>query len=404
VAPGAQESGLAWAQSGTGSISGRVFHDIDGDAIYDDGEPGVRRARVQLTLATILVAEDESDPHGLYSISGVAPGDYTLSTELDEQIGGCWDTLIGTFDPLAVSGCVHAHDIPWQATLPESLPVVLTAGASIQVDFGGVPADLMHLVGRAIRRAQYARQGDAVEAFANGALCGATIMQPNPDFAGALVFDLTVYGNDSVPGCAGAGDSVEFRVAGVWAEQTLAWSSYQQDPVRLRLLGLAATAPSAWYWFQGAETANVTAGAIVQASIGGAVCGSAVISVIPLTRPPGIAGFSQLVVPPDGELAGCGRPGAEVGFAVAGIRTANVVAWSPGLQRIDLTLPAPTGVPPSLTPGPTPGSLPGTGGSRGWTTGYTLIAVALVILGSSAVISVPVMAGAVSPHYEKEDR
>jgi len=392
-APGGQEFGPAWAQGGTGSISGRVFHDIDGDGNDDNGEPGVRRARVQLTQGGSLVAEDESDRQGQYSISGVAPGDYTLATELDEGIRACWDVLIGTFDPLAFSGCTRVYGIPWQPTLPESVPLSFTAGEAVQVDFGGAPTDLIHLVGRAIKGGEYARQGDSVEAFVNGTACGATTIGPNADFAGALAFELIVFGDEAVSGCAAPGDVVEFRVAGVTAQQTLVWMSYQQDPGRLKLLGLAATGEAAWYWFQGAETANLTGGASVQASIGGIACGAAIISVIPLVRPPGIAGFTRLVVPPNGDLTGCGRPGSEVEFAVGGIRSANVVAWAPGLHRIELTLPTPTAtLSPAATPQATPEGLPDAGGSQGGNPRYTPIILAVVVLVSVAMTSLLVMA------------
>ncbi|WP_172802261.1 SdrD B-like domain-containing protein [Agrococcus jejuensis] len=62
-----------------GSIGDRVWRDLDGDGIQDDGEPGVDGATVTLLdAAGDVVATTVTAGGGLYAFTGLAMGDYTV--------------------------------------------------------------------------------------------------------------------------------------------------------------------------------------------------------------------------------------------------------------------------------------------------------------------------------------
>ena len=63
----------------TGAVSGVVFNDLNNDGTQDNGEGGLQNWVVQLYNGSTLVAtSNPTDSNGNYSISGVAPGTYTL--------------------------------------------------------------------------------------------------------------------------------------------------------------------------------------------------------------------------------------------------------------------------------------------------------------------------------------
>ena len=63
----------------TGTVSGTVFNDLNDDGVQDNGEGGLQNWVVQLYNGSTLVAtSNPTDSNGNYSISGVAPGTYTL--------------------------------------------------------------------------------------------------------------------------------------------------------------------------------------------------------------------------------------------------------------------------------------------------------------------------------------
>ena len=63
----------------TGAVSGVVYNDLNDDGVQDNGEGGLQNWVVQLYNGSTLVATSSpTDSNGNYSISGVAPGTYTL--------------------------------------------------------------------------------------------------------------------------------------------------------------------------------------------------------------------------------------------------------------------------------------------------------------------------------------
>lgn len=68
----------AAAQDGTGAITGKVWFDRNNDKTQNAGEPGRANAAVELHRDGKLVDTYRADAAGAYSITGLAPGDYTV--------------------------------------------------------------------------------------------------------------------------------------------------------------------------------------------------------------------------------------------------------------------------------------------------------------------------------------
>ncbi len=67
------------ATPSTGTVSGKAYHDIDGDEILDPGEPGLAGAQLVLKQGALEKYSVFSGPTGDYSFSAVTPGQYALS-------------------------------------------------------------------------------------------------------------------------------------------------------------------------------------------------------------------------------------------------------------------------------------------------------------------------------------
>ncbi len=71
-----------------GRIGGKVFHDGNGDLVYQSSEIGIEGAGVRLRSGTCsdpggTIAETETNSSGNYSFSGLAPGDYCVDVPDD---------------------------------------------------------------------------------------------------------------------------------------------------------------------------------------------------------------------------------------------------------------------------------------------------------------------------------
>jgi len=78
------------AARSSGSISGRVINDIDGDGDTSDAEPGLAGWRVKLEMDTEggqspIVRETRTDRDGHYSLRRLPPGNYSISIPCDGQ-------------------------------------------------------------------------------------------------------------------------------------------------------------------------------------------------------------------------------------------------------------------------------------------------------------------------------
>jgi protocatechuate 3,4-dioxygenase beta subunit len=94
-------SGLDFGNYQYGSISGIVFHDNNGDGIRDAGENGLTNWNVKLSGASndsMLTTEEG------FSFTNLAPGNYTLSEELQTTWGMSLPTSPGTYSITLTSG------------------------------------------------------------------------------------------------------------------------------------------------------------------------------------------------------------------------------------------------------------------------------------------------------------
>ncbi len=62
------------------SVGNFVWDDLDGDGIQDAGEPGIENVLVELRdSGGVLVTTDTTDASGIYGMTGLIPGDYTVT-------------------------------------------------------------------------------------------------------------------------------------------------------------------------------------------------------------------------------------------------------------------------------------------------------------------------------------
>jgi hypothetical protein len=76
------------AAQGTSSISGVVFHDLDGNGVHDSGEPGMAGWLVKLepyNTDESLLKEMKTDRDGRYSFGDLPAGDYDIALPCDGQ-------------------------------------------------------------------------------------------------------------------------------------------------------------------------------------------------------------------------------------------------------------------------------------------------------------------------------
>src|SRR5207237_10456117 len=65
----------------TGSISGFVFNDLNGNNIKDPGEPGIPGVLVFLLQGQVFITEVPTDGSGHYFYGSLVSGDYTVGTK-----------------------------------------------------------------------------------------------------------------------------------------------------------------------------------------------------------------------------------------------------------------------------------------------------------------------------------
>lgn len=71
---------------GTGSISGKLFHDLNGNGVQDEGEPGLAGRRA--TIGATGIAVTHTDESGNFIFSGLPAGTYELAIDFDERFDG----------------------------------------------------------------------------------------------------------------------------------------------------------------------------------------------------------------------------------------------------------------------------------------------------------------------------
>jgi hypothetical protein len=339
----------------TGSISGYVFHDVNANGLRDDGEPGLRRL-VQLLQGNQLIAE-EVTTNGSYSLEQIPAGQYELVVEFDDATGFCGDPAFPNFDPLLLGGCISIVRLPWHPTTPERVTVT-AEGSPVVIDFGGQPADLLFVFGRAVLEDNYPPDGTPVRALVGGTECGSGFV--SSERFGVPTYEMYVFGGKERPGCGLPGDDVYVEVGGLLALETFDYQPFSEVMFGLKGHDAVAMTRYAWYWVQESSDELPVEGTLVQAIVGGRVCGEATIET-QLTA----AGFSKLIVPATDALGSCGGTGRMVSFTIGGRVAMTSVPWQPGIQRIGLMLQAaaPTPAPSPTVPRQGPIELPRSGGS-----------------------------------------
>lgn len=86
------------------SIGNRVWNDLDGDGLQDEGEPGIEGIVVSLNDKDgIQIATTETDNTGHYLFEGLSPGNYSVAFELP-------DGYAFTFPAKATADIIHPAD------------------------------------------------------------------------------------------------------------------------------------------------------------------------------------------------------------------------------------------------------------------------------------------------------
>jgi hypothetical protein len=285
------------------SISGTAWWDEDGDGVRDTDE---RLSRLTVALfgpdgsRTTVRANDR----GEYVFGGLAPGDYTLSTDT-RQDG--YTSFVMTY--------------PRRDLVPPFMQgVTLTSQSLTGVDFGfTVPRDSATFSGQAWVNA--APAGD-VRALIDGVDCTAPAPIIPPDSAPNSYY-IGVFSSQWLDGCGDPGDTVTFTVGGLPANETAPWhpsnTGFRNDFELTVGPPFAAVYVAPFAAVSGAEPRNLFAPVV--ALIDGKVCGSGQAYRAPITIP-----SRELV-------DGCGYPGALISFAVAGLLAQETLVWSGELRE-----------------------------------------------------------------------
>ncbi|PYQ27038.1 MAG: hypothetical protein DMF56_22060 [Acidobacteria bacterium] len=114
----------------TGTISGRVFQDADGDLAYDAGEERTSKTVNLLDSEGNIVASTTTSGTGTYSFTGVFVGDYTV--EAVDQLGTRYSTLF-----LNAAQTIANLNIIYQTTIEA------TADSQSSVAIDGVHSNLL---------------------------------------------------------------------------------------------------------------------------------------------------------------------------------------------------------------------------------------------------------------------
>jgi len=84
IQSGTYEAGKDFGNFLSSSISGTKFNDINGDSLKNPGEPGLANWRIYLFQNSIHIDTTITDSIGNYSFTGLIPGTYMVSEELQD--------------------------------------------------------------------------------------------------------------------------------------------------------------------------------------------------------------------------------------------------------------------------------------------------------------------------------
>ncbi|MBV9042738.1 MAG: DUF11 domain-containing protein, partial [Acidimicrobiia bacterium] len=113
------------------SLSGTVFGDTNSDGMLDNGEKGIGSVTVTLLEGGNPVATTTTAPDGTYSFSGLAPGAYTIVTQVSGARATTPDPLTVTLTSIAKPDQNVGFDAKAALTLVKNGPATLVAGKAV---------------------------------------------------------------------------------------------------------------------------------------------------------------------------------------------------------------------------------------------------------------------------------
>jgi len=300
------------AAQDTGSISGRVIHDLNGDGIAQADEPGLEGWLVVLEDTGVGV---RTDSEGGYSFSGLSAGQHRIALVLLPV--GIWRTTFpAQSDHIVVSIAVN---------LPANRQYT-------GLDFG-VRSDVTLLRGTAWLNAQLPSAPVNVQAWVGNRLCSEplhpTSPEPGPPNYQAG-YSIRILSAEARPGCAAEGSLLSLTVNGVKANESVVWYRATEQ-----WLDLTAGDRSALYELDvSCDSCVLSQPITVRAVIDGRLCGESQFEVPMYVWP--YPWSERILVPVASALAreGCGIEGAIVNFTIDGLPAYPSAIWLPGLQRV----------------------------------------------------------------------
>ena len=323
--------GVVAGEVTTGTITGVVFDDLNGDGAQNEEEPGLWGQAIILKQDGAFLEYLSTGSEGRYLADGLEPGEYTLNPDFNDFVGACPD-LVFSFSPLQSRLCGD-FALPRNADPAGPVLVSVESGMTVEINFGTQPADVAVVAGVALLEDDVAPEGASIVAYVSGQECGSTTSWES---RGGINFIIEVLGAGERAGCAVPGDTVEFRVEDVPAADGFEWLPYTAASFPVQVHHIVAMQDHAWYWFESdVRGGPLENNVLVEALVGSTVCGE--VKFDSRSRP--ALGFGRLIVASEAIERGCGRLGVDVTFRVDGVSTKGTVAWEAGLQRIDLAVP-----------------------------------------------------------------
>lgn len=302
VSAGSSAGAATPAGNGTGSVSGRIFIDFNGNSTFDAFD-------VPLSTAAIdLFSGLETDEDGIYTIDGLPPGPYTVFLGQ----GPCADFLMNDWLGVYVLGFCPVQDLPD----PE---VVIVAGTTVTVDiplptFDGSANARLWLDGEA------APDGTPVSVLVDDGLCRAGEAEQTQSAAGVAISEFFIVVPSSAPECQGEMVSVEvdgevlrtWTWNEFWLDEWVDWW-YEGD-----YWSRHNVAEPPIFGVYGKVQGGIPAPRAEPAGNGGLLSLRAVVNGRLCSEPRPLNGdiVYGLIVVHEDTRAGCGSPGAEVTFCL----------------------------------------------------------------------------------------
>ncbi|MEA4812423.1 MAG: SdrD B-like domain-containing protein, partial [Anaerolineaceae bacterium] len=113
-----------------GSLSGKVFHDVNGDGVFNNADMGINIYKVTVTDEKGFTKDLLTDDKGDYQVTGLQPGTYTVSIKLVDPYTGT--STVTTYSVLVLDG-KNISDLNFGLIKPPSpinTPITPTATAT----------------------------------------------------------------------------------------------------------------------------------------------------------------------------------------------------------------------------------------------------------------------------------